>query len=72
MENKKNLQKVSKGKIIGGIIIILWQLTLDNQGFSTVSGSEATGFNLFTLTMYGVGLWLIYRGFYPKKIKETV
>ena len=37
-----------------------------NFGFSTVGGSEAAGYNIFTVMVYALGAWLIYRALRKK------
>jgi len=69
MENsKQNLSKKEKTKynigqiikIIAGVFVILFTLT--NNGLVFSFSAEAIGYNLWTLLLIALGVWLIYSG----------
>lgn len=48
-------------KIISGTLIIISKLT-DPRPFWSWSTAEGVGYNVATMLIFGIGLWLIYSG----------
>ncbi len=68
MEKKKvnffSLPKSKWIKIIGGILIIIWQIK-DGIFYLPISG-ETIGSNIFTVSIIILGGWLIFTGIKQK------
>ena len=71
MNNKRknffSLPQAKSGKIIAGVIIIIWQLL--TVEFSFPASAEAFGFMIVPLAIVVFGVWLIYSGAKQKDIK---
>lgn len=70
---KKDMEKMSKFlslpksraiRIIAGLVIGYLGF---NNGFYSVDGGQAPGYNFFSIALIILGLYLIYRGIKPKK-----
>ena len=47
-------------------LFILGTVTRDTLGFVTFDSAQAVGYDMWTITVYIVGGWLIYRAFKKK------